>query len=118
MDTEPNTAADPGDGAAIARRYYTALDDHEYDALEELLAPQFTQRRPDRTFEGRDAFVQFMRDGRPNPNTNHNLETVIADETGVAVRGRVVNGGTELFGFADFFALEGGRIVRLETYSR
>lgn len=106
------------DSAALVQRYYAALDDHEYDVLEELLAPQFTHRRPDRTLEGREAFVRFMRDGRPTPDTSHALEAVIADETNVAVRGRVLDDGTELLEFADFFTLEAGRIVRLETYSR
>ncbi|ELY47601.1 nuclear transport factor 2 family protein [Natronorubrum sulfidifaciens] len=119
MDTEPNTATDAdGDGAALVRRYYAALDDHEYDVLEELLAPEFTQGRPDRVFESRAEFVRFMREQRPNPDTSHRLEAVVAGENSVAVRGRVLDGDTALFGFADFFDLEDGEIVGLETYSR
>ncbi|WP_436345462.1 nuclear transport factor 2 family protein [Natronorubrum sp. FCH18a] len=106
------------DSATVVRRYYDALDHHEYDALEDVIAPDFVQRRPDRTFEGRESFVRFMREDRPNPDTGHELEAVIADGDRVAVRGRVFDGETELFEFADFFDLEDGRITGLETYSR
>ena len=110
------------DPVALVRQYYDALDRHEYETLEDLLAPDFAQRRTDRAFEDRAAFVRFMRDDRPNPDTSHDLEAVIADADGdrVAVRGRVLDadGDRELFEFADFFELEAGRIARLETYSR
>ncbi|MFC6718615.1 nuclear transport factor 2 family protein [Natrialbaceae archaeon GCM10025810] len=107
-------------GSQLVRRYYDALDEHDYEALEEILAPTFVQRRPDRTFEDRAAFVQFMREERPNPDTEHDLLEVVEDEASerVAARGRVLEGERELFEFADFFALEEGRIVRLDTYSR
>lgn len=105
-------------GAALVRRYYDALDDHDYATLESLLDPEFVQRRPDRTFEGRAAFVRFMREGRPNPDTRHELEAVVADDDRVAVRGRVCDGDRELFEFADFFTVRDGRLRRLETYSR
>ncbi|AFZ72381.1 nuclear transport factor 2 family protein [Natronobacterium gregoryi] len=106
--------------AALVRQYYDALDENDYAALESVLAPAFVQRRPDRTFENREAFVQFMREKRPNTDTNHDLESIVvdADRERVAVRGRVVDGDTLLFEFADFFELEDGRLVRLETYSR
>ncbi|MDG5758716.1 nuclear transport factor 2 family protein [Natronococcus sp. A-GB1] len=108
------------DAVALVERYYDALDAHEYDALEEVLDPEFVQRRPDRRFENREAFVEFMRDGRPNKRTRHDLEDVLVDDGSVAVRGRVVDDetGSALFEFADFFELEDEAIVRLETYSR
>ena len=108
------------DPVALVERYYDALDAHEYEALEDLLAPEFVQRRPDRRFEGREAFVEFMREGRPNEDTRHDLEDVLVDGGDVAVRGRVVDDetGSALFAFADFFELGDERIVRLETYSR
>lgn len=106
--------------AALVRRYYDALDDHEYDALEDVLAPDFVQHRPDRTFEDRASFVRFMREERPNPHTSHELLAVVDGDDTVAVRGRVreTESETVLFEFADFFAIEDGRIDRLETYSR
>ncbi|ELY92702.1 hypothetical protein C483_07037 [Natrialba hulunbeirensis JCM 10989] len=133
------------DATGLVRRYYDALDAHDYDALETVLAPAFTQRRPDRTFDGRAAFIEFMREERPNPETTHELELVLADHDAreheseleseadsnlsadeftapvtVAARGRVCDESGELFEFADFFTVdrEQGRLVRLETYSR
>ena len=120
------TPTDESDAASLVRNYYDALDEHAYDVLADVLAPDFVQRRPDRTFEDRASFVRFMREDRPNPDTSHDLEAVVADAEGddegrrVAVRGRVLDadGNRALFEFADFFDLEAGRIARLETYSR
>lgn len=112
------------DAAETVRRYYDALDSHEYETLESLLAPGFVQRRPDRTFESRAEFVQFMREQRPNPDTSHDIESVLADGDHVAVRGRVRDGDEVLFEFADFFALDRHEttrvpvIDRLETFAR
>ncbi|QSX00071.1 nuclear transport factor 2 family protein [Haloterrigena alkaliphila] len=109
------------DSAALVRQYYDALDSHAYETLEEdVLVPDFVQRRPDRTFEGREAFVRFMREDRPNTDTSHDLASVVVDSEGdrVAVRGRVLDDDGPLFEFADFFELANGRIVGLETYSR
>ncbi|NKE35453.1 nuclear transport factor 2 family protein [Natronococcus sp. JC468] len=108
------------DAVALVDRYYESLDAREYDALEEVLAPAFVQQRPDRRFEGRESFVRFMREDRPNEATRHELEAVLADGGDVAVRGRVVDEetGSALFAFADFFRIEAGAITRLETYSR
>jgi ketosteroid isomerase-like protein len=106
------------DPAQVVERYYDALDAHRYDALADALAPSFVQQRPDRTFEGRAAFVGFMRDERPVTESTHDLEEVIADGDRVAVRGRVVDDEEVLFAFADFFALADGQITRLDTYTR
>ncbi|QLK26955.1 nuclear transport factor 2 family protein [Natrinema zhouii] len=106
------------DSAALARRYYAALDEHDYDALEDILSPTFVQHRPDRTFENRDEFIEFMREKRPNPDTSHELESVIAEDGQIAARGCVTEEGTILFEFADIFEIKDGRIDRLETYSR
>ncbi|WP_247002603.1 nuclear transport factor 2 family protein [Halosolutus gelatinilyticus] len=108
------------DARALVRRYYDALDDQEYEALEAVLAPAFVQRRPDRSFENRDAFIRFMREGRPNPDTRHEITAIVADEGRAAACGRVVDTAADrsLFEFADFFDIEGDRIVRIETYSR
>ncbi|MFW6000063.1 MAG: nuclear transport factor 2 family protein [Halorubrum sp.] len=113
----PTPDADP---AALARAYYAALDAGEYDRLASLLAPDFVQRRPDRTFEGRDRFVAFMRDERPNTDTTHAVERVYPAGPGVAVRGRLLAAdGEELFAFVDVFSVdvEDGRLTALETYA-
>jgi hypothetical protein len=64
------------DAAATVRAYYAALDEERYDDLEALLAPGFTQDRPDRTFDDRDAFLTFMRNDRPHADTTHQLHGV------------------------------------------
>lgn len=107
------------DAAALVRRYYEALDAHAYDELEALLAPSFVQRRPDRGFDGRDAFVRFMREERPMTDTTHELVDVVGADDRVVTRGRLLDGGGEpIFDFADCFLVEDGRIVRLDTYTR
>ena len=108
------------DAAALARAYYEAVDAGEYDRLRSLLAPDFVQRRPDRTFEGRDRFVAFMRDERPNTDTTHAVERVYPAGPGVAVRGRLLDAdGDELFAFVDVFDVDAdsGRLTVLETYA-
>ena len=107
------------DATRLVRRYYEALDEHEYETLEPLLSPSFVQRRPDRTFETRDAFVQFMREERPMTDTRHELLDVFGADDRVAVRGRLLDAsGEPIFEFADLFELADGRIVRLETFTR
>jgi ketosteroid isomerase-like protein len=119
-EREGGEAVVPGDPnpAALARAYYDALDAGEYDRLASLLAPDFVQRRPDRTFEGRDRFVAFMRDERPNTDTTHAIERVYPAGPGVAVRGRLLDAdGEELFAFVDVFSVEDGMLTALETYA-
>lgn len=106
------------DAGDLVKRYYDALDEHDYDELESILAPTFVQRRPDREFDGRDAFVDFMRDERPVPDTQHELDDLFGDETNVAARGRLLRDGDKLFAFADHFVVGGNTIRRLETYTR
>jgi hypothetical protein len=64
-------------------RYYEAIDAGAYDDLRGLLAPAFVHDRPDRTFEGRERFVAFMRDERPDPDTTHELTGIYVDATAV-----------------------------------
>lgn len=123
------------DAESVVRAYYRALDDHDYDRLADLLAPDAVQRRPDRTFEGREALVSFMREGRPETETTHDVRAVYvadgaagesaggtesADRTDeVAVRGRVLTGTDEtLVRFVDVVAVENGRIAAIDTYTR
>ena len=106
------------DVTRLVRRYYEALDDGEYGDLELILAPGFIQHRPDRTFESRREFVAFMREGRPNTDTRHELRDLEVSEEGerVVVRGRLFDAdGEQLFEFVDRFSLEGGQVVHLET---
>lgn len=135
---------DPGDGAtdpvASARAYYRALDEHDYGALSTLLAPGFVQERPDTTLEGRERFVRFMREERPQTETTHAVDAVYvagddrpapdgpghADDAAageeieaVAVRGRLLGAdGGPIAGFVDVFSIGPDGVVRLDTYTR
>jgi ketosteroid isomerase-like protein len=99
--------------------YYRAIDEDDYGALREVLAPGFVQHRPDRTFQGRSTFVRFMRDDRPNPDTTHELDANYGCDGEVAVRGRVLSSENEvLVRFVDVFTLTDGQIDEVWTYTR
>ena len=117
--------------ARTARSYYEAIDAGEYDRLAALLDPAFVHHRPDRTLEGRDRFVAFLRDERPLTDTEHVVDATYesdpggdddgsepAGSAGVAVRGRLLDAdGDELFAFVDVFDVADGRLAGLETYA-
>lgn len=120
-DERTGAAGNGRDGATVALDYYDALDAGDYDRLASILAPEFVHDRPDRTFEGRESFVAFMRDGRPETDTRHEVvESYRAVERdGRVVRGRLVGADGEVrFEFVDVFAFEGDRIGRIETFTR
>jgi ketosteroid isomerase-like protein len=107
------------DRTATARAYYDALDVGEYDRLADLLAPDFSQTRPDRTFEGRDRFVRFMREERPQTDTSHPVDAVYERDDGVAVEGRLLaSDGSQIAAFVDAFSFDGDRIAAIRTYTR
>jgi ketosteroid isomerase-like protein len=109
---------------ALARAYYRALDEGDYESLEGLLAPDFVHDRPDQTLEGRERFVRFMREERPLTDTSHPIDGVFVrsdgDDAGseVAVRGRLLRAdGSEITAFVDVFAVADGRLESLRTYT-
>ena len=100
--------------------YYAAIDEGRYDDLHALLATEFVHDRPDRTIEGADTFVGFMRDDRPLTDTSHALDEVCANDGNneFAVRGRLLDAeGDPLFGFVDVHTVEDGTISHIETYT-
>ena len=102
-----------------ARAYYRAIDRDDYDLLAALLSEAFVHDRPDRTIEGREQFVRFMREERPQTDTAHPVEQVYRSDGGVAVRGRLLDADREpIVGFVDAFEFAEGRIERIETYTR
>lgn len=125
----------PAGPVAQARAYYRALDSKDYDLLAALLAPGFVHERPDRTLEGRERFVRFMREERPSTDTSHPVDGVYrlaggggedggrpssdgAAEAEVAVRGRLLAAdGRKLTGFVDVFTFADGQMGRLRTYT-
>lgn len=116
------------------RAYYDAIDGDDYDQLASLLTPSFVHDRPDQTIEGRDRFVQFMREERPQTDTTHPLdglycrqkdsaaESTDGDDTATAeviARGRLLDADDErIVGFVDVFTFAGDDIERIETYTR
>ena len=105
---------------SLARGYYESIDAGDYDRLSGLLADDFRQVRGDRTLEGRETFVRFMREERPVKDTTHEVDAVYRSEAGdeVAIRGRMRRpDGSVGLGFVDVFAVEGDRLSRLDTYS-
>jgi ketosteroid isomerase-like protein len=105
---------------STARAYYEALDSHDYDRLESLLAPGFVHDRPKMTLDGRDRFVQFMREERPDTDTTHPIDRIYRTEDAneLAVRGRLLGkNGERLTGFVDIFSFDAEKIVRIQTYT-
>jgi ketosteroid isomerase-like protein len=107
------------DGAALAREYYRSIDEDDYDALAGVVSDGFVHRRPDRTIEGREAFVSFMRSGRPERETTHVVESVYTDDDGdVAVEGRLLDAdGDTWFRFVDTFEVGEDGIANIRTYT-
>jgi ketosteroid isomerase-like protein len=102
---------------SLARRYYAAIDSGAYDDLRSILASSFVHHRPDRTIEGRAAFVRFMRESRPLTDTEHAVDRVTADgDGGVAVVGRLRADGEDEFAFVDVFETRDGRLSSLRTF--
>ena len=109
-----------GSGRDAVASYYASIDAHDYNRLASLLAPSFVHYRPDRTLDGRETFVSFMREDRPMTETTHDIETIYPNGHGIAAQGRLLDAaGEELFTFVDVFSTDGdGRIETLYTYTR
>ena len=121
------------DGAALAREYYRSIDEDDYDALAGILSGGFVHYRPDRTIEGREAFVAFMRSGRPERDTTHVVDSVYTtrgvngnenrdadgnEKQNVAVEGRLLDAdGDTWFRFVDTFDIGGDGIASIRTYT-
>ncbi|WP_416840192.1 nuclear transport factor 2 family protein [Haloferax sp. DFSO52] len=107
------------DATFLARLYYTALDEHGYDTLRDILDPDFVQHRGEMTLDGREEFVSFMRDDRPQKDTTHVIDRYIQSksEDEIVVRGHLEDStGDELFVFLDRFRTREGQISELKTF--
>lgn len=105
------------DADRIAREYYRALDTDSYAALTDLLAPGFVHVRPDRTFDGVDQFIRFMRDDRPITGTTHDISNMYYGAEGVAAIGALTRNDRTLMRFVDVFAINTDGITAIETYT-
>ncbi len=106
------------DPQTLVEEYYRCLDAHEYEALSSVLHSEFVQHRPDRSFESREAFVEFMETGRPNTDTTHQVEALLESTASLAVYGRLFDSdGRELFEFIDVFRFDDGQILAVDTFS-
>lgn len=108
------------DGLELVREYYRSIDDDEYGALADVLSDEFVHHRPDRAIEGRKAFVEFMRDERPERDTEHALETVYLEDGGAraAAEGRLLHSdGEEWFRFVDTFDIDRFGVCSVRTYT-
>lgn len=107
------------DQSTLVAEYYRCLDDDEYETLRSILHPEFVQQRPDRRFEGRAAFVEFMQTERPQTDTTHRIEDVLESTTHIATYGTLFDAeDTEIFSFIDVFRFDdNGRILSVETFS-
>ena len=107
------------DQSTLVSEYYRCLDEDEYETLRSILHPEFVQHRPDRSFDGREAFVEFMERGRPQTETTHSVESLLESTASLAAYGRLFDADdTELFSFIDVFRFDGnGRILAVDTFS-
>ncbi len=108
------------DSAALVRRYYRSIDTDEYGALTDVLSEEFVHRRPDTTIEGREEFIAFMRNGRPETDTTHTVEAIYAEADGdrIAVQGTLRRAdGSEWFGFVDSFEIGQRGVRSIRTYT-
>ena len=100
------------------RAYYRAIDEDDYETLSDLLAGGFVHRRPDTVIEGREEFVAFMRGGRPERDTSHELSAVYGDSGRIAAEGTLYRSdGTAWFGFVDTFGFVASGISEIRTYT-
>lgn len=107
------------DSEVVVRGYYDAIDAHDYETFEGLLAPDVVHDRPDRTIEGRETLVSFMCDDRPNKETTHEISSVSKNGATTVVEGRLLNSdGEELFEFEDEFSIADGQITSIWTRTR
>ena len=106
------------DHSTLVDEYYRCLDAHEYETLESVLHPEFVQHRPDRSFESREACVEFMATGRPNTDTTHQVEALLESTASLAAYGRLFDAdGQQLFEFIDVFRFDDGQILAVDTFS-
>lgn len=107
---------------AALRKYYTMVDNNDFDAVAMCFAPDAVYNRPGYSeFRGRPSIWEFYTSERGILDGRHHIEDIMGRLDKVAVRGIFkgnVRGGAHVeVGFADFFEFdESGRFSRRDTY--
>jgi ketosteroid isomerase-like protein len=102
------------------RGYYRAIDGDDYELLASVLAADVTHIRPDMTLDGRERFIEFMRDERPQNETSHQIDALYrqTDSGGVAAQGRLIAAdGTLITHFVDVFSFNDAEIAQIRTFT-
>lgn len=106
-------------------KYYDTIDEKRFDEIGDVLDSEVVHYRPGGTLEGREEFVEFMREERPTKETTHKVDGFygtgpkVADGREVVAVGRVVSDENDetLFDFLDLFVFEGDKINEIRTYT-
>lgn len=105
-------------GNDIVEEYYRVLDEDEYGRLQELLTEDFVHQRPDMTIDGRDEFLNFMANGRPEKTTTHEVNKLHSTNATVVVEGTLYkSSGEKWFSFADVHEIVDSQINMIRTYT-
>ncbi|MES3516800.1 MAG: nuclear transport factor 2 family protein [Natronomonas sp.] len=101
----------------VVREYYRCIDEDDYERLRSILTADFVHDRPDMTLEDRNAFVSFMREERPDPDTEHVVEAVYDGDGRAAAEGRLLRSDDSVwFRFVDTFEFDGDEVASVRTY--
>ncbi|MDL4818700.1 nuclear transport factor 2 family protein [Actinomadura opuntiae] len=116
-----NQHQDTGVEEKTVREYYRLVDAEDVDGLLDLFADDAVYDRPGYpTMRGRSDLARFYGGERVIAGGRHTLDRVVASTPQIAVTGSfegVLKDGSETrVRFADFFVLDGPRIVQRDTY--
>lgn len=122
-DGPPTASVGPSHpGIAMARRHFDLIDAGDPQSMARLFALDAVYLRPGyEPFLGRDGILRFYEQVRTIREGRHSLETVIAADGQIAVKGgfsgRLHDGSAIELRFSDFFTLgPAGLFSRRETF--
>jgi ketosteroid isomerase-like protein len=108
--------------AATAARHFALIDSGDISGMAHLFTRDAVYLRPGYPpFRGREEIARFYATLRPIRSGEHELESVVADGSQLAVRGAfsgVLHSGESIeLRFSDFFTVDqDGRFTRRETF--
>jgi ketosteroid isomerase-like protein len=116
------TISPPERNAQLIKDFYTEVDAGDVAAMGELFTPGARYHRPGYApLDGRDEIERFYREERTIRDGHHTLESVVATDGDVAVRGSFAghlrDGRRAEHRFAEFFTVSpDGRLSRRDTF--